>query len=65
MIEENEKEWSHIERWLAQGASFALYRMPQDDVCHGLMQNGAVERLEDISLLNGKEKPDLCLPPFE
>lgn len=54
MIEENEKEWSNIERWLAQGASFVLYRMPQDDVCHGLMQNGAVEQLEDISLLNGK-----------
>lgn len=54
MIEENEKDWSNIERWMAQGASFVLYRMPQDSVCHALMQSGAVTSLEDISQLNGE-----------
>lgn len=53
MIEESEKLWSHIEEWIACDASFVLYRMPQDNVCRAIKQQGAADEFEDIAQLNG------------
>lgn len=77
MIEDNEKDWNKVDEWREQGASFVLYRMPQDTICHGLMQHQEAATLEDISRLNGKsgfvfapfhietEYPILLLQPEE
>ena len=48
--------WNIIEEWIHSGLPFAFYRLPDQDMCHGIRQHaGQPEVFEDIAALNGRE----------
>lgn len=48
--------WNIIEEWIHSGLPFAFYRLPDQDMCHGIRQHaGQPEMFEDIAALNDRE----------
>lgn len=55
MIEENEWDWTQIDKWVKQEKCFALYRLPGSEHCCLVMQNTPyADRLYDIADLDNQ-----------